>query len=196
MSDVPVGWDLANPDCEGWRGVDVVAQIDPQPVVEYDDGPDYDDHYEQEPEQTPAHYVPLGHDGWKFYFFTSGGGQVLELSARDLQTVGCLLLLAPLMHWEQNYPGRGEAGFNSRSAGNDLLRQCYKVGIYDAGSIRGRGAWLDNGRGILHLGDHCIIDGVKSSIAIPNSRYIYEQSKRMDVTLGEPLTNANNILGL
>lgn len=184
--EAPKGWDLADAEAESWTGDRVMRVIDPpEPEPEYE--PDYDSDYGDAP---ITDFRPLGHDAGKFYFFTSGGGQVRDFTSRDLQSIGCLMELAPLNYWEMHYPGKGESGFNTRAAGNELMRACYKVGIYDAARIRGRGAWLDEGRGVLHLGDHCLVDGVRSSIVIPDSRYIYEHSQRMDVKLGEPLLSA------
>lgn len=183
--EAPKGWDLADAETESWSGERVMRVIDP-PEQEPEYEPDYD--YGQDEEHV-ADFRALGHDNGRFYFFTSGGGQVRDFSSKDLQTAGSLVELAPLRHWEAHYPSKGE-NFNGKAAGNDLVRSCYQVGIYDSARIRGRGAWIDDGRGILHLGDHCLIDGVKSSILVPNSRYIYEHSKRMDVTLGEQLTNS------
>jgi putative DNA primase/helicase len=183
--EAPKGWDLADAETESWSGERVMRVIDPPaPEPEYE--PDYD--YGQDDEPV-VDFRPLGHDAGRFYFFTSGGGQVRDFSSKDLQTAGSLVELAPLRHWEANYQSKGE-NFNAKAAGNDLVRACYQVGIYDSARIRGRGAWIDEGRGILHLGDHCLIDGVKSSILVPNSRYIYEHSKRMDAVLGDQLSSA------
>jgi putative DNA primase/helicase len=187
--DAPKGWDLADAEAEDWDADRVMAVIDPpeqEQEPEYE--PDYD--YDDGQDVHVPDFRALGHDNGRFYFFTSGGGQVRDFTARDLLNKGCLVELAPLRYWEMNYPSKSESGFNAGAAGNDLVQACYKVGIYDAARIRGRGAWLDEGRGVLHLGDHCLIDGVRSSIVIPNSRYIYEHSKRMDITLGEQLSNA------
>ena len=182
--DLPKGWDLADAEREGWSGDAVMRVVDP-PAPEPE--PEYYDDYESE---QAVDFMPLGHDRGRFYFFTSGGGQVRDFSARDLQVVGCLLELAPLRFWEMNYPGKGDAGFNSRSAGDALVRVCYKVGIYDAGRLRGRGAWLDDSRSVLHLGDRCILDGVESGLVIQKSHFIYEHSQRLNADLGEPLSNA------
>src|SRR6185437_3607071 len=162
------GWDLADAEAEGWTIDRVMTTIDhPEPVSE--PYPDYD----LEP-VAESDFIPLGHDRGKFYFFTSGSGQVRDFTARDLQSVGCLLELAPLRHWEMNYPGKGEAGFNVRAAGDTLLRWCYRVGIYDPDRIRGRGAWIDMGKAVLHMGDKLIVDGATTSLMLPGSRHIYE----------------------
>jgi putative DNA primase/helicase len=191
-ADAPEGWDLADAEREGWSARDVMAVI-------YPPEPPHQDHYEPAPDTEHSDFVPLGHDRGRFYFFTSGGGQVRDFSSRDLQSIGYLCELAPLRFWEMNYPGKGEAGFNARSAGDNLVRACYRAGIYDAERLRGRGAWLDEGRTVLHLGDRLIVDGVEISLADMRSRYIYEQGRRMSLAIADeqlPSKRASQLIKL
>lgn len=186
------GWDLGDAEREGWTGADVLAAIDP---------PEPDpEHYEPEVEREVEHFdfAPLGHDRGRFYFFTSGGGQVRDFSARDLQSIGSLCELAPLRYWEVNHPGKGDAGFNVRSAGDALVRACYRAGIYDVDRIRGRGAWIDEGRAVLHVGDSLIVDGCKVGLADIKTRYIYEAAKPLVRKHFDPLStaDANKLVGL
>lgn len=179
LPDVPKGWDLADAEREGWTGEQVMDQIDPQqPEPEIEE-------FEPEPEEQHFDFVPLGHDRGRFYFFTSGGGQVRDFSARDLQSIGSLCELAPLRYWEMNHPGKGDAGFNVRGAGDTLVRACYRAGIYDAERLRGRGAWLDEGRTVLHIGDKLIVNGVETSLSAMRSKFIYEQGRRLSLAIGD-----------
>jgi putative DNA primase/helicase len=159
----------------------------PEPEPEY--GADWDVGEQPAAVAGGVDYAPLGHDKGRFYFFSFGGGQVREMSGRDLFSVSSLCELAPLRYWEMNFPGKGEAGFNVRSAGDALTRACYSVGIYDPARVRGLGAWLDDGRTVLHVGDRCIVDGAESSIVLPGSRHIYENAPRLRVDLGEQLSS-------
>lgn len=131
-------------------------------------------------------YQCLGHDRGKYYFNTARGGQVLELSAKDLSSPGTLLQLAPLIFWETQHPGK--ESFNSRAAADALIAACYAAGVYDPERVRGRGAWLDDGRVVLHLGDKMRMDGLPVEIASYSGRFIYERGGCMDVPDAEPLT--------
>ncbi len=184
-ADRPKGWDLADAEREGWTGDDVLRAIDaPPPFDDVDFAP-------VEPEPTAVgEYRALGHDRGRFYFFSAAGGQVRDFSARDLQSVGSLCEIAPLRYWETNWPGKGESGFSIRGAGDALVRACYNAGVYDPERLRDRGAWLDDGRAVLHLGNCLLVDGVRMGLAEIESRYIYEQGRLLDVTFGEPLSAA------
>lgn len=190
---VPPKWDLGDAERDGWTGVDVMRHIDPPepPREEYD----------PEPATEVQHFdfVPLGHDHGRFYFFSSGGGQVRDFSARDLQSVGSLCELAPLRYFEMNHPGKGEAGFNVRAAGDALVRACYRAGIYDAERLRGRGAWLDEGRTVLHLGHRLVVNGVETGLADMRSQFIYEQGRRLSLMIGDeqlPSERASRLMDL
>ncbi|MGK7871509.1 hypothetical protein [Falsiroseomonas sp. E2-1-a20] len=132
----------------------------------------------------------LGHDRGKFFFYTSEGRQVLALSSRDLSSTGELLQLASLRWLEGAYPGR--ESFNTRDAASALIRECYAVGVFDPDARRGRGVWLDDGRLVMHLGDHLLVDGKATQLTDHRSRYIYEQAQPLNITLGEPLTDAES----
>jgi putative DNA primase/helicase len=176
-ADAPKGWDLADAEREGWSGENVLEYIDPPVQNEFYTAPTTEiEHFD---------FAPLGHDRGRFYFFTSGGGQVRDFSARDLQSVGSLCELAPLRYWEMNHPGKGDAGFNVRSSGDALVRACYRAGIYDAERLRGRGAWLDEGRTVLHIGDKLIVNGVETDLASMRSKFIYEQGRRLSLAIGD-----------
>ena len=56
-----------------------------------------------------------------------------------------------LSFWETLYPSK--SGINWAVAASDLFEQQASNGVYDPERVRGRGAWLDEGRVIFHLGD-------------------------------------------
>lgn len=184
---VAKGWDLKDAEQDGWSGEDVMRHIFPN---EPEHAPEWDRADDAGIEPAAFEFVPLGHDKGKFFIFTSRGGQVREFTSRDLHSVSCLCELARLNYWEMNYPGKGEAGFNCRAAGDAIISSCFQVGIYDPSRVRGLGAWIDDGRTVLHIGDRCVVDGKEASIVIPKSRYIYENSIHMEMDLGEPLSSA------
>lgn len=129
----------------------------------------------------------LGHDRGRYYFLPDAGGQVVALSARDMASPGALLQLAPLLTLEMEYAGR--QGFDPRRAADALMRACHARGIYNPDAIRGRGLWMDDGRRVLHLGDHLLVDGMPTAIKQHRSAYIYEAAPPLAVTLGPPLSD-------
>lgn len=132
-------------------------------------------------------FSPLGHDRGRFYVMPSRGGQVRDFSARDLTAHGSLLELAPITYWEMNFPSKGE-GFNARAAANSIMQSCFAIGIFDPGRLRGRGAWLDKGRTVLHLGNKLIVDGADVEIGKLDTDYIYESGRKFDLPLGKKLS--------
>jgi putative DNA primase/helicase len=87
--------------------------------------------------------------------------------------------LAPLEWWEMAYP-KNNGGADWQLAGNDLMRACEKAGIYSQDRERGRGAWHDAGRSVLHLGDRLLINGEHSMIHDIDSKYIYTRQAPLE----------------
>lgn len=171
------GWDLADAEQEGWTGRQVREHIDPP-----DEPPPPEPPTEPRGEgDWTRHFRVLGHDKTTFYFMTQSGGQVVEFNGRDLSRDTVLMQLAPLTWWEANYPSK--QGLNAKAAANALIRAGYAANIYDPGRLRGRGAWLDEGRTVLHLGDHLwTVDGTASPASF-DSHYIYEAGPRLDLPI-------------
>lgn len=179
---VPEGWDLADAEREGWTGARVREHIDLPREASVFDPEDREPPQEQgsEPQQGQPFRI-LGHNKTVFYFLTRAGGQVIEFNGRDLSRDTVLMQLAPLSWWEMNYPGK--QGANTKAAAGELVKAGYEAGIYDPGRLRGRGAWLDEGRTVLHLGDHLwTLDGT-SSPAVFDSHHIYEAGPRLDLPI-------------
>lgn len=160
-----------------------------EPPPHTEAGPEYDAAGEA-PSEAGAPYQPLGTDHGRNYYISRGTRQVVEISASH-HTSGALLHLAPLQHWELNYPGTKGANWNM--AANALLRQCERAGIYDAGRVRGRGAWHDAGRVVLHLGDRLIVDGREVELADLTTDYIYEAAPILRFGRAKPLRAAEAV---
>jgi putative DNA primase/helicase len=135
-----------------------------------------------------APFRALGHDRGRYYFLPKGTGQVVCLRARDLHSAGELVQLARLGWWENAYPG-GRESFSIKQAGDELMRSCERVGVYDPDRLRGRGVWLDAGRTVMHLGDVLRVDGRDVAPSEFESRYIYEQSRQMPLEIAAPLSD-------
>lgn len=130
----------------------------------------------------------LGYNQGSYFYLPRGSQQVVELRAKH-HTKLDLLTLAPHSYWERVYPGQN--GPRWELAANALIRKCERAGVYDTSRIRGRGAWWDGDRAVLHLGDVLVADGKSTPIMqVAPGRYIYEASAPMSTELAKPLTAA------
>jgi len=200
-ADAPEGWDVADadwtPEQAGAFVRDHLRDIDPEQLPNEKAGPLFekaglkvplqqalagqptnpttDD--APEPERLPAtspYFTCLGFDLDGYYYQPHGTGQVVRLG-RGSHSSTNLVALAPLGYWEAHYPGRSAP--NWVAAASDLFWQQAQVGVYNPTRIRGRGAWWDSGRPVLHLGDRLIVDGDHHPITkrLASSPYLYQR---------------------
>lgn len=192
---VPEAWDLADAEKEGWTGEQVFAHIkatarlpqcmQPKPEAApapEDEPPPLED---LEPDDDVPAFRPLGYDHGRYFYLAGRAAQVIELSAAAHSKLN-LLSIAPLSYWERAYPG-GD-GVSWDMAANALMRQCEAAGVYDPSKVRGRGAWWDDGRALLHVGDRLIIDGEERPLTDPGVRYVYEAAPPLHIDMADPLT--------
>ncbi|MCT0230931.1 toprim domain-containing protein [Synechococcus sp. CS-1324] len=200
--DLPAGWDLADADwtprqaarqlakaAKPWMppeaaGVGPDAEPEADVIGQADGGP-------PAPGPTAArHQAPflcLGYDADANFYQPGSTGQVIRLP-RGSHTATHLVALAPLEYWETLYPSR--TGVNWPAAASDLHKSSAAMGIFAVERIRGRGAWWDEGRTVLHLGDRLITSQGEQAITKPfRSRHIYQRLKRLEGPCGvDPLT--------
>ncbi|AWJ86337.1 hypothetical protein TSH58p_22750 (plasmid) [Azospirillum sp. TSH58] len=116
----------------------------------------------------------LGYNKGVYYYLSFGHGQVVALPASG-HSKNTLLTLAPLYHWESHYAG--SRGCNWDMAINSLFQTCHAMGVFDPETaLRGRGAWLDEDRAVLHLGDYLMVDGRRVDIKDFATRHVYEMA--------------------
>jgi putative DNA primase/helicase len=161
------------------------------PLDEYDDwsGSIPMSEPNEQPDDAPVAegVIPLGHDKGIFYYLSRASGQVVGLTA-GAHTKNTLMGLASVPHyWERNPLFTGERGIKWDVAVDWLMSTCRDIGIYDPDRIRGRGAWIDAGRSVLHLGDRLICDGATASLALPDSRHVYQRALRLGTSASGPL---------
>jgi putative DNA primase/helicase len=106
-----------------------------------------------------------------YFYLPIGTKRVTSLSPMGHNKQN-MMSLAPIEYFEQRYPSR--TGANWTEATNVCMRQCEKVGLYDPLRVRGRGAWFDHGRSVLHLGNKLVVNGKVESVIDFKSKYIYE----------------------
>lgn len=125
-------------------------------------------------------FIPLGYDNGLFAVFSRRSGQVIHLTSSSLARRSTFLELAPLQYWEVRH--MGPRGVDFTVAADQLIQDCLKAGLFEPSRRRGRGAWWDNGRAVLHQGDALIIDGETVSLTDTASGYIYEKAPRLNIS--------------
>lgn len=134
--------------------------------------------------------VPLGYDNGIYHYLSRATGQVHSLSA-EAHTKKALLSLASLPHYWQRTKFVTEKGQIQWDEAIDwLMTGCRAAGIYNPDRVRGRGAWLDNGRSILHLGDRLLVNGQLHPLLLPESRALYPAALPLALTTADPLHTA------
>lgn len=204
---VPESWDLADAEKEGWTAERLGAHIrtharlpicmQPIPEAKEPDAPkhaeespppiDYGSRDDDDAEDAPP-YRALGYDKGRFYYLAGRASQVIDLASSSHTKLN-LMSVAPLHYWLQRYPSSkdgNEAMWDM--AANALMRQCEDVGVYDSAHVRGRGAWWDGSRSLLHIGDCLLIDGIQHPLTDPSVKYIYEAAPPLHLEIENPLT--------
>lgn len=196
-ADSPEGWDLADatwsPDeAAAYIKANISQPLDidhqqPDLIAEpeaQDDLPDLD---------ANDHFTCLGFDGDAYYYRPHNTGQVVRLT-RAAHTSTNLVSLAGLPYWEQLCPGQRSAVDWTQAAAT-LFAISADRGFYNPDRIRGRGAWWDDKRTILHLGDELVVDGKRHPVLRPfKSKYLYQRMSELEGPANAtPLTDAESL---
>jgi len=127
----------------------------------------------------------LGYNHGLFFYFPYKSGQVVELSP-DRHNKNNLITLAPLQWWEESF--MSDRGVAWTAATNALMQLSYAIGVFDSAKIRGCGAWFDDGKIVLHLGNRLVVDNTPMKIQEFNTRYIYEIAPPTEIEYSAPLS--------
>jgi putative DNA primase/helicase len=199
--DAPDGWDLADAT---WSDDEAAAYVKANisSPLELDLEPIGQLLVEPEPEPEPKlpdldandHFTCLGFDGDAYYYRPHNTGQVVRLT-RAAHTSTNLASLAGLNYWRQLCPNE-RGGIDWTQAAATLFAISAERGVYNPDRIRGRGAWWDNKRTILHLGDQLLVDGKRHPVLKPfDSSYLYHRMPELDGPGQEsPLTDAEALI--
>lgn len=123
-----------------------------------------------------------------FHFFVIKSKTVTSLTASQM-SANNLMTLAELNYWEEECPAR--TSFDTKMAMNMLIQKSYEVGIYSDKFIRGRGAWIDDGRIVIHNGMELIVDGTPMDLGAIKSKFIYKIGQSLDIQTENPLGDAD-----
>ena len=189
--DVPEGWDLADAH---WSIAEAAAYLKAnrsaltaQPELAPELAPEAASGLAPVTKADKLPFRCLGFDRGSYFYLPTNGGQVLELTASQHTKLN-LLNLAPLSWWNEAY--KKGTGADWDRAADSLISLCMQQGVYDPDRVRGRGAWYDKGRVIVHLGDRLIVDNKEHRICSPPpTNYFYEQAKALDGPDNKPLTD-------
>jgi putative DNA primase/helicase len=151
----------------------------PGPVASHTAPPELPPEQADEPQQPHQPFKALGYAGTSYYYLPTGTEQVCEIKRSGHTSPAELLSMAPLEWWEMSYP-KEKGGADWHSAANDLMRACERAGIYSHERERGRGAWHDEGRAVLHLGDRLLVDAKPVSIHALRTNYIYTRQAPLE----------------
>lgn len=125
-------------------------------------------------------FRPLGYDGTNYYYLTRDTEQVYSISDAKHTSAGPMLSLADLDWWLNECPNAKGSAVDWTLAASMCMEACKRVGMFDARKIRGRGAWYDDGRAVLHLGGGLVVDGKPCDIIDHKTRYIYQRQPDID----------------
>lgn len=134
------------------------------------------------------HFRMLGYDSDEssklvYYFFGHSAKSVIKLSPSGMSKAN-ILMLAPLDYWETLSGGKVNIDMVQRF----LIENSHKIGIFREKLIRGRGAWIDDRRLIIHTGSSIMVDGTRIHLRDFQSKYVYQIGEELNFSIENPLT--------
>lgn len=139
-----------------------------------------------------GHFKMLGYEkenGLNIYHFYSFGSKSIISLVPSQMGKSNLMQLAPLHWWELEFPAARNV-FDADEATNFLITRSNRIGIFNEKWIRGRGAWIDQKRVVIHCGDKLLVDNVEMDLSNFNSKYIYEIGEQLGFNTAEPASTA------
>lgn len=123
-----------------------------------------------------------------FNFYVYASKTIISLPASKLNKSN-LFTLAPINYWETNYAKNKGKGFEIDGAVNQIIEISNRVGYFNPNKIRGRGAWIDKGRIVIHCGTHLLVDNKAFELGDIDTEYWYELQHPLNLTTTNPLTS-------
>lgn len=132
----------------------------------------------------------LGYNQGTYYYFPFKGRQIIPLTAGG-HTLQNLYRLDDLDNWMGKF-GAGETSEKKMVmyASNALMQLAHHRGVFkEEDSVRGCGAWIDDGRYVLHCGDRLFVDKRETKFDQIQSEFTYIAEKKLLRPASEGLTN-------
>lgn len=180
----PDGWDVADAIESGWsfkdcvafmkKGIEAAKKKQPQ-----DDKLSHEEKVEKQRKVATKGldrlpFDCLGYNMGTMYYRPHQTQQIKPMNEAQ-HTRQNFYYMAELSDWKAAYPKSKAPYWDYEQAASDMMKKNRDMGVFEMENIRGRGAWNDNGRIIMHCGDKLSIDGViQDSLTVPESNYIYE----------------------
>lgn len=220
---MPKGWDVADGDMSPAEALDYVrANIQPVPSSppefhfkeENPPPPDPPEIQAPPPPDPPPpepaadrrsdeyenYFKILGYekdgDGELLVFYIREARIVHKYRAGSLSAISTLCNLAPLDFWQSTFPKKSGDKVDTVAAINWIIRSSRHTGVFSSRKLRGRGAWLDDGRIVVHAGEKLVVNGQPVPLGRFQTKYIYEAGEDLEVGMGKPLsvTDAHKLL--
>lgn len=119
-------------------------------------------------------FTCLGYNHDNYYYAPLETGQLKIISDKS-HSKAVFLGMMELGSLRKAYPIQRAPFFDIDQMSSDMMKSCRNLGVFDIDNIRGRGAWIDRGRVVVHLGNKVMVDGViLESMTVPDSDYFYE----------------------
>lgn len=186
----PDTWDIVDAINEGWTKKQIIAYIkkntaDPETFLKKKKAEHFSLEYFSLEIFKKAPFRCLGFDHLYFHYLNNKSRQVVAFNSNNHTKLN-LLSIAPFSWWYKHFSAKGR-NVDWEIAANNLFRMAENVGFYDSFSVRGCGAWFDEGQIVLHLGNYLLVNGIKTQIARFDTKYIYEYAKPIELIDAEPL---------
>lgn len=182
--EMPEKWDLADDLPDTLSESAIIGII--ESALTYEEQPIGDPNIDQEIDpniDVDRSIVPLGYDNGIFYLMSAHSKQIQEMPANRICDEAHLRALCPI---DEYWANRAESGgkIDWKRQGMNLMAACYSKGVYRSENARGRGAWMDEGRVVIHLGDELLLDGRLISPTAIKSQYFYPAAQRFSAKSG------------
>ena len=165
--------------------------LDHNQLIDIQNAPDTDDAQRLDLSDLP--FRVLGYNRDKRYYMPHSTQQIVDLSAAG-HVKNQFMNLAPLEYWLRKFgDGHKTRSINWDIVANQLFKMSSDQGLFDPkNSIRGRGAWLDSGRSVLHLGEDVFVDGEKLKPEDVESKFIYEKNHGLGFEFADAASDAES----
>lgn len=114
--------------------------------------------------------MALGFKDNEYFFTSTSNRQIVSISKFNEEA---FLGLLPIEYWESVFPAGGSARADWTTARSRMMDEARKLGIFQHSKVRGAGVWEDEGRSVVNMGDHLVLNGTRLDFGELKSRYFY-----------------------